>query len=117
MKQSRWDKDRYQKRLKMKKRTRRQVMRQMWSRHFESEEDYLAHPPVYRLYPISDRDRYKKIYLSGCRKYAKEQTNSMIRAQYRDLSPIDILDLDDDAIIVMRAGDYKKVFDYDWTIW
>ena len=117
MKQSRWDKDRYQKRLKVKKKIRKQVMRQMWNRHFESEEDYLAHPPAYRLYPIADRDRYNKLYISGCRRYAKEQTNNVLRTRYRNLRPINIVDLDDDTLIIMRAGDYKKVFDYDWTIW
>ena len=51
-----------------------------------------------------DKERYWKFcYLSGCRKFAKRQTNRKIR--------------NNKNLELTNPSDYRKVFDYDWTIW
>ena len=59
---------------------------------------------------------WQSYYLTGPRRYAKEATNSVIRAMYRALLNV----TDPDALEEVQAftgSDYEKVFDYDWTIW
>lgn len=59
---------------------------------------------------------WQTYYLTGPRQYAKEQTNGVIRAFYRDLiNSLDIEDLED--VQALTGSDYEKMYDYDWTIW
>ena len=55
-------------------------------------------------------------YLTGPRKYAKDCTNSVIRAFYRNLLNTHDPDELDDAQ-ALSGSDYEKMFDYNWTIW
>lgn len=51
-----------------------------------------------------DKEKYWKFcYLSGCRKFAKRSTNRKIRNNKK--------------LELKNPSDYRKVFDYDWTIW
>ena len=59
---------------------------------------------------------WQQCYLTGPRQYAKNCTNRVIRAMYRDmLKNMDIESLDD--IQALQGSDYEKIFDYMWTIW
>ena len=68
-----------------------------------------------RMYKIYERDKaerswfhyegkpWKRLYLSGCRKMCKQQTNRRLRktkiTEFR-----------------FKGSDYRKVFDYWWTL-
>ena len=52
-------------------------------------------------------------YLSGCRKIAKKSTNRKIRGIYRNITNAAELDI----LTALSNADYRKYFDYDWTIW
>lgn len=54
--------------------------------------------------------------LSGPRQYAKDATNGVIRAKYRDLLKT-MSEEDMDDIYALNHSDYEKYYDYDWTIW
>ena len=59
---------------------------------------------------------WQSVYLTGPRKIAKDGTNSAIRSMYRDmLNTIDVEYADE--IDALNNADYRKYFDYDWTIW
>lgn len=59
---------------------------------------------------------WQSVYLTGPRQYAKDCTNSAIRAMYRNLlSSADEEALED--IQALTGADYEKIFDYMWTIW
>ena len=70
----------------------------------------------FRSTPPNDGFEYwKTFYLSGLRKFAKQCSEGVIRAQYRNmLSKIDADDMED--IPALCGSEYKRVFDYDWTI-
>ena len=59
---------------------------------------------------------WQSYYLTGSRRYAKESTNSVIRAMYRAL--LNTKDPDSlEEVQAFTGSDYEKAFDYDWTIW
>lgn len=80
---------------------------------YSSWEDYLAHIPEW---PGCDKF-WKRYYLSGCRKMAKQKTNRKIRNDFKkNLSRL--IDEDHECHIGLeRGGEYRKVVDYDWFIW
>lgn len=51
--------------------------------------------------------------ISGRRKFAKKQTNKTIRAKHRGL----MANMDPEEVVADRGNDYRKEFDYNWTIW
>lgn len=57
---------------------------------------------VYTIYYDNKEGRYKRFYISGCRKYAKWCTNRAIR--HRNDFPL-------------KGSGYRKAFDYTWCIW
>ena len=59
---------------------------------------------------------WQSYYLTGPRQYAKNCTNRVIRAIYRDmLNTLDADALED--VQALRGSDYEKMYDYNWTIW
>ena len=56
---------------------------------------------------------WKKLYLSGRRRYAKGQTNRRIRAMYRRKFAV----CDPEEIEALKCAEYEKEYDYPWTIW
>lgn len=59
---------------------------------------------------------WQNYYLTGPRQYAKDCTNRVIRAFYRDL--INSLDADSlEDVQALTGSDYEKMYDYNWTIW
>ncbi len=56
---------------------------------------------------------WDQFYLSGRRRFAKQETNRRIRRKYREL----ISNEHPDNIPTLRGADYEKEFDYTWTIW
>ena len=61
-------------------------------------------------------DYWKIYYLTGPRQYAKDCTNRVIRAMYRDLfRKMNKEDMDE--IQAYHGADYEKAYDYAWTIW
>ena len=59
---------------------------------------------------------WQAYYLTGPRQYAKEATNSVIRAMFRDILR-NMTEDDMDEIPVFRGSDYEKAYDYMWTVW
>ena len=59
---------------------------------------------------------WQSYYLTGPRQYAKEATNSVIRAMFRDLLR-NLSEDDMDKVPVFKGSDYEKTYDYYWTIW
>ena len=59
---------------------------------------------------------WKEFYLSGVREYAKEAGNRRVRAMYRDLLAV-VDDENSEDLIAMSQAEYRKYFDYAWTIW
>lgn len=59
---------------------------------------------------------WQAYYLTGPRQYAKETTNSVIRAMFRGLLR-NLSEDDMDEVPVFKGSDYEKTYDYDWTIW
>jgi hypothetical protein len=54
---------------------------------------------------------WKRYYFSGRRKFAKRCTNSRIRARERTLIHRE------DADVALHGAEYRKMFDYNWTVW
>lgn len=69
--------------------------------------DYLRDPEYRSL------DYWKTFYLSGCRKVAKTSTSRRLRNIFKSY----VAREDYDNIPVLNNADYRKYFDYDWTIW
>ena len=59
---------------------------------------------------------WNQFYLSGPRRYAKECTNSVIRARYRDMLR-SMTDEDVEDIQALTGSDYEKMFDFLWTLY
>lgn len=87
-------------------------------------EQYLASlNPSLRTYSYGARKDYmpaceqywRHAYISGPRKYAKEETNSKVRAYWRN----ELAHCEDweDFDSNMQNTDYQKHFDYAWTIY
>lgn len=54
------------------------------------------------------------VYISGCRKIAKEATNRAIRAKYRN----NLKDMaDPEEVEAMSNAEYRRQYDYANTIW
>ena len=76
-------------------------------------EDYI---PYKSRHPL---DYWKEYHISGARRYAKDETNNKVRSDWRaDASrALSLYDIDDDETYVLRNSDYRKTFDYFWTVW
>ena len=59
---------------------------------------------------------WRKLYLSGKRRYAKECTNRVIRARYRDMLNV-IPEENLDEVPALRCSDYERQFDFEYSIW
>ena len=59
---------------------------------------------------------WQAYYLTGPRQYAKEATNSVIRAMFRGLLR-NLSEDDMDEVPLFKGSDYEKTYDYYWTIW
>ena len=56
---------------------------------------------------------WKYYYISGTREFARRCTRRKIRAGFRqDLARLDVEDM-----FAPQRGQYKKFFDYAWTVW
>ena len=53
---------------------------------------------------------------SGTRRFAKDETNGVIRARYRDILKL-LNDDNMDDIQALQGSDYEKMFDFWWTLW
>lgn len=67
---------------------------------------------------FNDLSYWKEYYLSGRRNYSKFSTNRKIRQMNRSIcqSAMQLEDAEDCGV-QMRNADYRKYFDYDWTVW
>lgn len=96
-----YDRERNQK-PKKSKRLDRYSRKQKGKSHFER----LAKQGVYFVYETENEQTGKKyvkrLYLSGCRKLAKRETNRKVRNSKNDFS--------------LKGGGYRKKFDYWWTL-
>lgn len=61
-------------------------------------------------------DYWTHCYLTGPRKVAKDGTNGVIRSEYRQLLNTFSDECADD-IVAPQNSDYRKMFDYNWTVW
>lgn len=61
-------------------------------------------------------DKYwKEFYLSGRKGLAKDESNRRVRAVYRELLAV-LADGGEDVPALQRA-EYRKIYDYWWTVW
>ena len=56
---------------------------------------------------------WKTYYLSGRRGFAKEWTNRRLRSKFRE----EVAQQDYENMSAPHCGEYRKHFDYAWTIW
>lgn len=100
--------NRYANKMKHKKEMKKSFLKSPYKFHHISWDDYVAHAGEY------DRlDYWKTCYLSGVRAYASFRTNRKLRAEFRQA----LANEDFDALYAPQYGNYKKHFDYWWTIW
>ena len=62
-------------------------------------------------------DYWKEYSLSGPRTLAKEQTNRALRREFKNQSRMIMIDDEYDYVSYLSNGNYRKYFDYDWTVW
>ena len=106
----------YSRKQMHKRKLKTGFLKRMWGYpQYKSYEDYLAnHKPLSRYSGWRIDQRYwRKVYVTGSRRLAKEQTNRKIRRTFRD----QIQKAEYDNIPACRGADYQKYYDYMWTIW
>ncbi len=74
-----------------------------------SWEDYKAHAWEHN----NSLEYWKTYYLSGPRKFARDQTNSALRRKFRDEFASD----DYENMYAPQCAEYQKFFDYAYSIW
>lgn len=108
----------YAKKRLHKRKLKKRFLGSMWGYpQYKSYEDYLAnHKPYYFGwgYDFEPNQKYwQKVYVTGSRKLAKDQTNRKIRRKFRD----EIQKGEYDSLPACHGAEYQKYFDYMWTIW
>ena len=111
-----------------RKRKHKQTMRERYAKKYcllsgqydwnTLEITFKDHIP-YKFEHHHPLDYWREYYVSGARRYAKDETNNKIRSDWRaDASrALSLYDIDDDETYGLRNSDYRKFFDYIWTIW
>ena len=93
-------------------RTNLDLVRQRYQ-NFDDTYWWLIHHPRNNGY-----EYWKQFGRSGTRRFAKNATNGVIRARYRDL--LNNIDMDDEDVLddiqAMTGSDYEKMFDFWWTL-
>ena len=92
------------------KKRQKNLSRRKWAGGFacSSWEDYVAH--VHQYWSL---DYWKTHYFSGPKKYAKDQTNSILRAKFRRENA----NADYESMYAPQHSEYQKYFDYAWSVW
>ena len=91
----------------------RQHKRKLKDKQYRSawRDDYLS----YRNWPY-----WKQLYISGVKKYANDYTEEALRSEFRNVKHIILYAIDEDElddVVYYDGADYRKCFDYEWTIW
>lgn len=73
-----------------------------------SWEDYFAHADDW-----DDLKYWKEWYLSGSRRFAKCCTNSALRSGFRE----EFSHEDYENMYAPQNSEYKRLFDYMWSVW
>jgi len=103
---------------KLKKKFAHCVFRHYWTNLKLMEEHYKDEANQFdwwmnRHRPNDGFNYWQNGDISGRRKFAKKQTNKVIRTKNRE----HLANMDPDEIVADRGNDYRKEFDYNWTIW
>lgn len=98
-----------------KRKLKNGFLKHMWGYpQYKSYKDYVANNrSMWDLQKEPDQRYWQRVYVTGCRRLAKDQTNKKIRRRFRD----NLRKGDYDNIPACRGADYQKYFDYMWTIW
>lgn len=56
---------------------------------------------------------WRRFYMSGSRRFAKQYTNRKIRQKYRTM----LSNTDHEDAVALHGADYEKEFDYEYTVW
>lgn len=101
--------NRYAAKMIHKKKLKKLYRRYWWGRGLKgnSWEDYVAHADE-----DDDLEYWKVWYLSGARKFASDCSNSKLRSMFKNELSYD----DYDDMTSLHHSQYKKYFDYWWTI-
>lgn len=106
---------------KPRKRIHKRKMQEKHARKWGQPQGWKQMKVQYAHWTDSAHDplRYWKDYsLSGPRQYAKDCTNSKLRAVIRDEVARALKDAEFmETCESMRGAQYRKRYDYDWTIW
>ena len=87
--------------LKSKNRKKKHKLNHYKKNHIDKIKLKKLYDYVYTVYFNEAEQRYKRFYLSGCRKYAKWCTNRKVR------------NADD---FPLKGGGYRKTFNYWWVV-
>lgn len=109
------------KRLHKRKQKERYAKKYCWGNHEVSwqtlENAYRDTPGYGRYHPLN---YWREFSLSGPRSYAKQQTNNVLRTKFKAenkkiLTAYDVDDLD--CFPRLTNSNYRKYYEYSWTIW
>ena len=101
--------NRYANKMIHKRKLKDKFRNDWFRRPCASWEDYAAHRDEY-----FDDLRYWRIsYDSGVRKFASDCSNSRLRSEYKN----ELAHVDYEDMYAPQHADYRKHFDYWWTIW
>lgn len=100
----------YKRKIAHKNRLKRDFARRggscYWFGGYASWEDYVANHGEF-----DSLNYWRRGYFSGSRKFAKRSTNRVIRAKEKQLLRTE------DSDIALKGGEYRKAFDYGWTVY
>lgn len=105
----------YAKKRLHKRKLKKQFLEHLWGYpQYKSYKDYLAnHKPLWDPDSAPNTRYWQKVYVSGCRKLAKDQTNRKIRRRYKT----DIQKGEYEMLPAIKGAGYRKYYDYWWTVW
>ena len=86
----------------------------------EDEREWRTRPYKQGGLPVCEQ-YWSTCYVSGVRGHAKDMTSSIIRAKWRNkrnaLLQLNEDELDDFDCEIASNSNYRKHFDYAWTVW
>ena len=100
--------NRYAAKMKHRRVMRDRYMNYPYGGQHTSWNDYVAHKRDY-----DDLAYWRSYYFSGVRKFASDCSNSRLRREFRD----EVLKGDYENMYAPQGGNYRKHFDYWWTVY
>ena len=100
--------NRYANKMIHKQKIKNKYRRDWFRRPCASWEDFSAH-----RYEWDDLRYWRISYDTGSRRFASDCSNSKLRAEFKE----ELAHMEYEEMYAPQKGNYKKHFDYWWTIW